>query len=125
MPVLMYHGGVLNQGVKHTKCKKVYHKVVVIQWICLLSSHEAERDLDKHLSSHSRPQSKPTGGTRPSNGTGSPHTPYFDIAQKDTKEERIKPNDLVLKFKVSICVVKHPFNWWGYSAFGPFCALFS
>ena len=31
MPVLMYHGGVLNQGVKHTKCKKVYHKVVVIQ----------------------------------------------------------------------------------------------
>ena len=36
MPVLMYHGGVLNQGVKHTKCKKVYHKVVVIQWICLL-----------------------------------------------------------------------------------------
>ena len=76
----------------------------------LLSSHEAERDLDKHLSSHSRPQSKPTGGTRPSNGTGSPHTPYFDIAQKDTKEERIKPNDLVLKFKVSICVVKHPFN---------------
>ena len=36
MPVLMYHEGVLNQGVKYPKCKKVYHKVVVIQWICLL-----------------------------------------------------------------------------------------
>ena len=37
MPVLMYHEGVLNQGVKYPKCKKVYHKVVVIQWICLLN----------------------------------------------------------------------------------------
>ena len=37
MPVLMYHEGVLNQGVKHPKCKKVYHKVVVIQWLCLLT----------------------------------------------------------------------------------------
>ena len=38
MPVLMYHEGVLNQGVKYPKCKKVYHKVVVIQWICLLKN---------------------------------------------------------------------------------------
>ena len=37
MPVLMYNEGVLNQGVKYPKCKKVYHKVVVIQWPYLLS----------------------------------------------------------------------------------------
>ena len=47
MPVLMYHEGVLNQGVKHPKWKKVYHKVVVIQWICLLKKYSMKWNLTR------------------------------------------------------------------------------